>query len=127
MQYKIYLSKDRNDINVKKEEAMDYKKNTPNDQSVSTDFWKVVPSNLKRLIVQNKTSQKRLAQEMNVTESAMSGYCKGKSMPGIEFFVKLKELYGISIDDFLTKYVTPTTVSHSDLIQDNTLIDTYCK
>jgi len=106
---------------------MDYKKNTPNDQSVSTDFWKVVPSNLKRLIVQNKTSQKRLAQEMNVTESAMSGYCKGKSMPGIEFFVKLKELYGISIDDFLTKYVTPTTVSHSDLIQDNTLIDTYCK
>ena len=106
---------------------MDYKKNTSNDQNLSMGFWEIVPSNLKRLIAQNKTSQKRLAQEMNVTESAMSGYCKGKSMPGVEFFVKLKELYGISIDDFLTKYVSPTTVTPTDLSRDNTLIDTYRK
>ena len=106
---------------------MDYMKNTSNEQNCSADYWKIVPANLKRLIVQNKTSQKKLAQEMHITESAMSGYCKGKSMPGVEFFVKLKELYGISIDEFLTKYATPGTVSQSDLVQDNALTDTYRK
>ena len=104
---------------------MDFSRNAANGQSFGADLWKIVPANLKRLIAQNKSSQKKLAQEMNVTESAMSGYCKGKSLPGIEFFVKLKELYGISIDDFLTKYVTPAAVSHQDLSQDNALLDAY--
>ena len=106
---------------------MDYKQNASKDKSFSADYWEIVPSNLKRLIVQNKTSQKRLAREMNITESAMSGYCKGKSMPGVEFFVKLKELYGISIDDFLTKYVTPSSISQPDYSQNNTLTETYRK
>ena len=61
-----------------------------------------VAANLKKLIKQKKITQKELAEELGVTPPTMSDYCKENRMPGAAFFVKLKRLYGINIDEFIT-------------------------
>lgn len=60
-----------------------------------------VGSNLKRLIAQNKTTQKKLAELLDVAPASMTEYCNGRAVPSIRFFVLLKELYNINIDEFL--------------------------
>lgn len=72
----------------------------------TTELCAVVAENLKKLIARNKLTQKDLAAKLGVTATSMSDYCKGRRLPSVEFFVALKKLYGISIDDFLTLSIT---------------------
>ena len=62
---------------------------------------KNIASNLKRLIAQNKTTQKKLADKLDVAPASMTEYCNGRALPSVRFFVLLKELYNINIDEFL--------------------------
>ena len=73
--------------------------------SSAQDICDVVAENLKKLIASNNTTQKELAAEVGVTAASMTDYCKGRRLPTAEFFVALKRLYGISIDEFLTQSI----------------------
>jgi len=60
-----------------------------------------VGSNLKRLIAQNKTTQKKLAELLDVAPASMTEYCNGRAIPSVRVFIDLKEMYNINIDEFL--------------------------
>lgn len=72
------------------------------------DLGSIISANLKRLIAKNGITQKDLAEQLGVAAASMTDYCKGRRVPNVEFFVALKNLYDISIDDFLTKGINPT-------------------
>lgn len=76
--------------------------NSINDQLLST-----VSTNLKKLMEQNNLTQGKLAEETLTSKAAVNGYVNGNSIPNLPFMVALKHLYGISIDDFLTKNINP--------------------
>lgn len=63
----------------------------------------LVAENLKKLIEKNGITQKHLADQIGITAASMTDYCKGRRLPTAEFLVALKKLYGISIDEFLTR------------------------
>lgn len=89
----------------------------------------ITSANFKRLIKQNKTSQKDLADKLNISAATMTDYCSGKHLPNAEVLVSLKKLYGISIDDFLTKNFDPSilTQSISTASIDSNMLMTYQK
>lgn len=93
------------------------------------DLGSIVSSNLKRLIAQNGITQKELADKLGVAASSMTAYCKGKQVPSVEFLVSLKNLYDISIDDFLTKSINPSagTLPAKDFAIDGSMLATYHK
>jgi len=89
----------------------------------------IISSNLKRLIDKNGITQKQLADKLGVAPSSMTDYCKGNRIPNVEFFVSLKNLYDISIDDFLTKSINPstTTLPVKESAIDRNILTTYQK
>lgn len=93
------------------------------------DLGSIISSNLKRLIAQNRTTQKELAEKLGVAAASMTDYCKGRRVPNVEFFVSLKNLYGISIDDFLTKGINPSanTLPSAGSAMEPNMMTTYHK
>lgn len=63
----------------------------------------IVTANLKTLIEQNGLTQKELAEKVGFCEAAVCKYFRGNQFPPIDFLFNLKKLYGISIDDFLSR------------------------
>ena len=80
----------------------DQTRSRPSD-GCQTPLAAVIASNLKRLLEDNNITQKELAGQLNIAASSMSDFCNGRRVPDVEFFIKLRNLYEISIDDFLTK------------------------
>ena len=80
----------------------------PQQTDSNQDAASIISANLKRLIAQKKTTQKELANE---------------------FFLSLKNLYDISIDDFLTKSINPSAnaLPVRDSITDSNMLTTYQK
>lgn len=104
-------------------------KNHPQAVDANQDLSSIISSNLKRLIAQNKTTQKELAVKLGVAAASMTDYCKGRRVPNVEFFVSLKNLYDISIDDFLTKKIYPSasTLPAKESAIDRNMMTTYHK
>lgn len=75
------------------------------------DLAEIVSSNLKKLIAQNGITQKDLADMLCVAPASVTDYCKGRRIPGTEHLLTLKKHFDISIDDFLTKSITPAPVA----------------
>lgn len=69
---------------------------------------KVITANLRQLIHEKGISQKRLAELLEVAPASMTDYLSGKRIPPVYFFLRLKKLYGISLEDFLTKSIQPS-------------------
>lgn len=97
---------------------MSDKKSTAAARAAFREPGEIISSNIRRLIEQNRTTQKALAEELGIAAASMSDYCKGRRIPNVEFFILLKERYGISIDDFLTKQLpesgTPSVSKETD-------------
>ena len=53
-------------------------------------------------------SQKKLADLLDVTDSAVSGWEKGTSFPATKVLVKLARYFAVTVDDLLTKDLTKT-------------------
>ena len=77
----------------------------------SQDLAEIVSSNLKKLIAQQGITQKDLADLLCVAPASMTDYCKGRRILGTEHLLRLKKHFDISIDDFLTKSITPSAVT----------------
>jgi len=58
-------------------------------------------SNLTYLRRAKKTSQAELAELLNVTNSAISGYEKGRNTPTFKNFLKLANFFQINLHDFV--------------------------
>lgn len=55
--------------------------------------------NLKKLMSENNMNQKEFAKKMEISESTLSGYVKGKKSPNFSFLISLKKQFpGISLD-----------------------------
>ena len=100
-----------------------------NSPSEGLTLSEIIAANLKELLRVNRVTQKELADKMGLAPATMSEYCKGRRIPGAEFFVLLKNLYGISIDDFLTKteVVSPSVSRDSSAAIDSAMAATYRK
>ncbi len=79
----------------------------------SQDLAMVIAQNLKKLMTENNITQKDLAKQLDVAQASMTEYCKGRRVPNVEFFVSLKNQYDISIDDFLTRSITPSSAGRN--------------
>lgn len=75
---------------------------TAGDDKALTD---TVTKNLKNLIAKHNLKQKDLADITGYCEAAICRYFRGTQFPPIDFFYKLKKLYNISIDDFISRPV----------------------
>ena len=90
---------------------------------------RIASSNMLRLLKQTRLTQKEMARKLGVAPASMTDYCKGRRLPNMEFFVALKEQFGISIDEFVTKDLTPsdTMVPPKTQVFDQQLLETYKK
>lgn len=60
-----------------------------------------IPVRLRKLRLERKMTQEDLAQQLHVTRQAVSNWETGKTVVGIEYLLKLGELYGVSVDELL--------------------------
>ena len=90
---------------------------------------RIASSNMLRLLKQTNLTQKEMAKRLGVAPASMTDYCKGRRLPNMQFFVALKEQFGISIDDFVTKDLTPSAAPAPPKTQvfDQQLLETYRK
>lgn len=63
-------------------------------------------------------SQKKLAQDTGFSPASINNYLNKDSEPSVKFLLKLKNAYGINIDDFLTKEVNFDKQSNQVVIED---------
>ena len=77
------------------------------------ELKKIISANLEKLLSRNNITQKSLAERLEIAPASMTDYCKGRRIPNTEFFIRLKQLYNISIDDFLTGYIDSSAASPS--------------
>lgn len=77
-----------------------YRKNM-NNKDLTAFLLENTSKNLSALIKKKSITQKMLANITGVSESTVSEYVNGKKVPPVEFLVKIKLEYGISVDDFV--------------------------
>lgn len=77
------------------------------ENQVNTDITEQFASNLSTFMETHDLSGKQLAEDAECAESYISGLKNAKMPPSLYFLLKMKKKYGISIDDFLTKDITP--------------------
>lgn len=65
-------------------------------------------SNLSYLRKMKGMTQASLSDKLGVLPQTLSHYEGGQREPGIEFLIEVSRLFGICIDDFLTKDLQPT-------------------
>lgn len=113
----------------------DTKKTATNNEKLITqrtaDLMPTVAANLRKLIETQGINQKILSEQTGYCEAAICKYVNAKQFPQLDFFFELKKLYDISIDDFLSKEITPNdmnkTISLSALEQEEDLLyNKYC-
>jgi len=85
-----------------------------------------VATNLDRLLEAQDVSAKELHNITGYSEAAISKYRTGKQLPPINFLCELKKLYGISIDDFLYKEISKSSISSVE-VSDGDEISLYRK
>lgn len=67
------------------------------------DIKKVIAENLINLRKEAKLTQTDLAEKLNYSDKAISKWEQGESLPGIDVFVLLAEIYDVNLDYFVQK------------------------
>ena len=73
-----------------------------NDIAVNNQFT----ANLSTLMEQKHITGKQLHEATGYSEATISGMKNGNKPPTLGFLLELKRIYGISIDDFLSKNIS---------------------
>ena len=86
---------------------------------------------LREWIGDHDLKQKKLAGELDITESVISNYMTGRSQMPIEMLVKMADHFGVSVD-YLAGVTPPTytpidtyTLTHRDMHWKHTDTDTH--
>ena len=77
----------------------------PMSTEANQEVCAIIKANLRILIRELGITQKRLAQQLGVATATMNDYCSGRRAPQATFFVELRKLYGIDINEFLTSTI----------------------
>lgn len=64
---------------------------------------KIFITNLKTFLQERGITQSQFAKEMGSSNASVSNYLSGQSEPSLSFLQRLKTIYDISLDSFLTK------------------------
>lgn len=75
--------------------------------SINSNLKATFSANLEKLLEIHQITQNHLAAVTGTSTAAINAYIKGVRLPKIDFLLSLKNLYDISIDDFLTKSTNP--------------------
>ena len=70
---------------------------------------------LKKLREQERLSQESLALKLNVSQSTISAYETGERTPDLETFIKIADLFNVSLDYLCGKSNTKQSIQSSDL------------
>ena len=83
---------------------------------------------IKKLRKEKKITQIRLSIELEVSQETISSYEKGKYYPSAAMLIKLRDIFGVSIDYILglsdTKF---DPLSETNLTEDETYILNLCR
>ncbi len=63
----------------------------------------IIAKNLVKFRTQVGLTQLELAQKLNYSDKSISKWERGEGLPDISVLVKLSEIYGVKVDDFLTE------------------------
>lgn len=78
---------------------------TPGTTEANQEVCAIIATNLRILIREMGITQRRLADQVGVATATMNDYCSGRRAPQAPFFVELRKLYGIDINEFLTSTI----------------------
>ena len=78
---------------------------TPGTTEANQEVCAIIAANLRILIRETGITQRRLAEQVGVATATMNDYCSGRRAPQAPFFVELRKLYGIDINEFLTSTI----------------------
>lgn len=65
------------------------------------ELKKAIAKNLVNLRTQSGMTQAQLAEKLNYSDKAVSKWERGEAIPDISVFLRLSELYGVSLDDMV--------------------------
>ena len=104
--------------------------------SVSDRYSAHFASTLRMLMESNGTTQKQLAEFVNIRPQTLAQYCSGETQPNGEKLLKIAEYYHVTVDYLLTGTVienipvyemlgfSPNTVENLRLVKDGYFEDT---
>lgn len=83
---------------------------------------------IKQLRKEKGITQIRLSIELEVSQETISAYEKGKYFPSAAILIKLRDIFGVSIDYILgLSDVRYDSISSSDLTENETYIINICR
>ena len=83
---------------------------------------------IKKLRKEKKITQIRLSIELEVSQETISAYEKGKYYPSATMLIKLRDIFGVSIDYILGLSDTRfDSLSETNLTEDETYILNLCR
>ena len=85
--------------------SMSSKSSMPMSTEANQEVCAIIAANLRILIRELGITQRLLAEQVGVAAATMNDYCSGKRAPQATFFVELRKLYGIDINEFLTSTI----------------------
>ncbi len=93
----------KSELNNTKSKSIAQDNSDINESAVKDQFAR----NLATLMEQRGITGKQLHEATGYSEATISAMKNGNNPPTLNFLIALKRLFGISIDDFLTKDITP--------------------
>lgn len=75
------------------------------------------PENLRRLLDENKVTQKQLAGMINVAASTVGNYIQGKTEPDLKTLVAIANALGTSVDSLLGKEPLKLSANEEIVVQ----------
>lgn len=91
----------------KKSDSVNVDNQNYNVGQLTTNLTEPTSINLQKLLSQHNMTQKDLADKIGISGAAINDYFNGKRLPNVAILLALKNLFNISIDDFLTKSINP--------------------
>ena len=74
-----------------------------------------IANNLMNLRKANKLTQLELAEKLNYSDKAISKWERGESLPDLYILMQIVDMFGITLNDLVTKQEQPKKVSKSKL------------
>lgn len=90
---------------------MDYETNISADQALK----RLVADNITMYRKANGLTQIQLAEKLNYSDKAVSKWERGESLPDLYILMQIVDMFGITLNDLVTKQEQPKKVSKSKL------------
>lgn len=90
---------------------MDYETNISADQALK----RLVADNITMYRKTNGLTQIQLAEKLNYSDKAVSKWERGESLPDLYILMQIVDMFGITLNDLVTKQEQPKKVSKSKL------------